>query len=222
MIKLPEFKRPKHVFASAWIQHAPFAEWLIEQTRPKCIVELGVYLGYSYLAMCEQVKRLELLCHCFGVDTWAGDPMSGHYGEEVFQHVSKLNAEYPFSKLVRKSFDDAVSMFDDGHIDILHIDGFHAYEAVKHDFETWRPKLTKNAIVLFHDTEVMVPGFGVKRFWQEISRPKNSFSFPFCNGLGVLRLNESADGPLPELFECSAEERQRIVSGFGALGAQIK
>lgn len=33
--------QPPMLAESAWLEHAPFAAWLIEKLRPKCLVELG-------------------------------------------------------------------------------------------------------------------------------------------------------------------------------------
>lgn len=37
-------------------------------------------------------------------------------------------------------------------IDILHIDGFHSYEAVKADYENWISFCEDDSVILFHDT----------------------------------------------------------------------
>lgn len=65
------------------------------------------------------------------------------------------------SVLLRNTFDEAVSKFKNETIDILHIDGYHTFEAVQHDYKTWLPKISKNGIVLFHDIAVKSGGFGV-------------------------------------------------------------
>lgn len=123
---------------SAWYGHVPFGHWLVCNTKPRLLVELGTHSGVSYAAFCEAVLRMRLPTICFAVDTWKGDEHAGLYGEEVYEDLVRFNsARYAaFSKLMRTTFDEAASCFADNSIDILHIDGFHSYEAAKHDFES--------------------------------------------------------------------------------------
>src|SRR5690606_29004763 len=101
------------------------------------------HTGNSYLAMCQSVVESNLDTRCYAVDTWQGDEHAAHYGEEIF--VDLCGHHHPryasFSNLLRMTFDDALTYFPDGSIDLLHIDGLHTYDAVKHDFDTWFPKL---------------------------------------------------------------------------------
>lgn len=193
MIFVPKFENalvvPQVITSPApWAGHTPFAMWLISILKPKLLVELGTYSGISYLSFCQIVLKEGLLTRCFAVDTWEGDHHAGYYGEYIYQTL-KSNHDYQyssFSTLLRKTFDAAVQDFADGSIDLLHIDGLHTYEAVKHDFETWRSKLSSNAVVMFHDINVYENDFGVHKFWNEIKDQFPSCSFSHSNGLGVL------------------------------------
>jgi hypothetical protein len=164
---------------SAWLEHAPFAFWLIETHRPDVLVELGVHNGFSYAVFCQAVERIGLDTHCFGVDTFAGDEHAGFYGPEVLRELrSYHDVRYgAFSRLVPARFLDAVEQFADGTIDLLHIDGRHFYDDVLEDYTTWRSKLSSSAVVLFHDTNVRERGFGVWRLWQELKGSYPSFEF---------------------------------------------
>lgn len=191
---------PSYRPQTAWLRHGPFAAWLIKAARPKTLVELGTHFGYSYFAFCEVVKSSEVGTRCFAVDTWQGDDHAGFYGDEVFASVQEENKKYKaFSSLLHKSFDEAVKDFDDQTVDLLHIDGRHGYDDVKHDFQMWKPKLAPNSIVLFHDTCVEQAEFGVKKYWAELVEEYDSINFLFQHGLGVLFIGENHSSEINSL-----------------------
>ena len=178
---------------SAWYGHVPFAHWLVGATRPRVVVELGTHNGVSYAAFCEAALRLRLHVRCFAVDTWQGDEHAGHYDESVYRDFRDFHdPRYgDFSTLIRTRFDDAVLAFADGTVDLLHIDGTHTYEAARHDFDTWLPKLSEQGVVLFHDIAEHAPGFGVAQLWAELEQSHPSFAFYHSHGLGVLAIGSS-------------------------------
>jgi|GEM_PF-2190910 len=50
------FSNPAHnQKPSAWIQHIPFAYFLVEMLKPKLFVELGTHYGNSYFASCQAI-----------------------------------------------------------------------------------------------------------------------------------------------------------------------
>ncbi|MDR3466430.1 MAG: class I SAM-dependent methyltransferase [Xanthobacteraceae bacterium] len=190
------FLAPDYVdLGSAWVEHIPFAFWLVGALAPATIVELGTYNGCSYLAFCQAVAHLRLDARCFAVDTWQGDDHTGAYGEEVFTGFAGRHGRYgAFSSLVRSSFSEALPHFQDGSIDLLHIDGRHFYEDVAGDFRSWLPKLSARAVVLFHDTNARERRMGVSRFFGEIRARYPHFEFLHGSGLGVLGVG----GRIPE------------------------
>jgi lipopolysaccharide biosynthesis protein/GT2 family glycosyltransferase len=210
---------------SAWLEHAPFAFWLVDALRPRILVELGTHGGYSYFAFCQAVARLALATRCYAVDTWKGDEHSGYYGEEIYEEVrAHHDHRYgSFSSLIRTSFDAALEHFSDASIDLLHIDGSHFYDDVKHDFEAWRPKLSDRGIVLFHDTNEREGSFAVARMWAELSAVYPHFEFLHGHGLGVLGVGSKADGSLAALFAAAQDQAAatHIRDAYSRLGSAI-
>lgn len=210
---------------SGWAEHGPFAFWLIDALRPKVLVELGTHHGYSFAAFCQAVKKLKLDTVCYAIDTWRGDEHAGHYNDDVFNDVkSYVDAKYAgFAHLIRLTFDEGLSQFEDGSIDLLHIDGRHYFQDVVHDFESWIPKLKPNAVVLFHDTNVYERNFGVHRLWKTLSEKHSHFEFLHGHGLGILGRGNDFPPLVAELFAAakSPELTEQTRTAYGRLGSAV-
>ena len=218
--------RPEYLAQSAWLEHIPFAFWIVRALKPSSLVELGTHWGVSYGAFCQAVDNLALDARCYAVDTWLGDDHSGAYGEDVFSAVNAINETRwkRFSTLLRMTFTDARQYFSAGDIDLLHIDGLHTYEAAAADFDCWRDTLSDRGVVIFHDTNVRERNFGIWRLWKELKNDHPHFEFIHGHGLGVLGIGDKLPDPLLGLFASSENPvaRAEIRALFAACGEAVK
>jgi O-antigen biosynthesis protein len=208
---------------NSWHEHIPFAFAIMQMVKPKIFVELGTHKGDSYCAFCQAVEALGLDTSCYAVDTWEGDEQSGRYSPEILE---KLRAYHDplygsFSRLIQSRFDQALDHFSDGSVDLLHIDGLHIYDAVKHDFESWLPKMSTHGVILLHDINVREKEFGVWRLWQEIKDRYPGFEFRHGNGLGVLAVGSEISRELMDFFDTGKQDTSRISRFFSSLGNNI-
>ena len=216
---------PEILVPSAWQEHAPFAFWLVDKLRPKMIVELGTHHGFSYFTFCQAIKMSGLAALAYAVDLWTGDEHAGFYGSDVYQSVQHTNENNysEFSNLMRCAFAEALSYFENNTIDLLHIDGRHHYDDVKEDFNSWLPKLSNSAVVLFHDINVRERNFGVYKFWSELQEQYPSFSFVHGCGLGVLGVGKELPDSIAQLFSPDMSDNliASIRSTYSRLGRAI-
>jgi hypothetical protein len=219
------FSTPRRLSTvTAWQEHIPFAMYLVDVLRPRTLVELGTHYGDSYCAFCQAVAELQLPTAAFAVDTWQGDEHSGHYGQDVLRD---LRAHHDplyggFSELLESSFDDALPRFADGSIDLLHVDGCHLYEAVRHDFESWLPKLSPRGAVLLHDTASRIDGFGVWRLLDELRGRYPCLEFTHASGLGLVLAGREPAPELAALTRLEGEELAGFRALFEALGRSVR
>jgi hypothetical protein len=231
-VPLPELLRHPILFSTprrlthvtAWQEHTPFAMYLVDVLRPATIVELGTHYGDSYCSFCQAVAELRYPATAFAVDTWAGDEQAGLYGDEV---LGDLRAHHDplyggFSELLKSTFDDALPRFPDGTIDLLHIDGCHTYEAVRHDFEAWLPKLSPRGVVLLHDTVRRFDEFGVWRLLDELAGRYPTLELTHASGLAVVLVGPEQPEELVALTRLDDEELNGVRGLFAALGRAVR
>ena len=203
-----------------WAGHRAFAYDYVRNERPSCIVELGSYYGCSAFAFLQAMKDGGITGSFYAVDTWEGDSFTKNdYREDIYGQYKEIQDtcfsdwDFSFEKdssdkelqkgdtvsdkgahMLRMTFDEAVRLFEDDSIDLLHIDGSHLYEDVKHDFLTWKNKVKKDGVIFFHDIsdeEVFGEVMGSHVFWKElVSQYPLTLEFPFSLGLGVLCFDE--------------------------------
>lgn len=170
---------------SAWKGHLPFATWLVKTTQPDVIVDLGVDYGYSTFVFQQQLEKNDKGT-VYGIDLFLGDDFTGQRNTE--QHVRSVIQDQKLKhiEILRGDF-TSFSKIWTLPINILHIDGFHTFEAVKNDFDCWYPHLKPSGIVLFHDVEV--PQFGVRKFFDSLKGGYKG-SFQHSAGLGIWTRNQ--------------------------------
>jgi predicted O-methyltransferase YrrM len=161
---------------TAWHGMEPFAHWLVQTIDPNLTIELGVDYGFSLIELARHSRGTTI-----GIDWFQGDPQTGHRNAEEIARKNIKDSGFEI-RIDKAKFDDAVSWYPDGVIDILHIDGAHDYDSVKHDFETWFPKVRKGGVILLHDTQSFAADVG--RFYHSLPYPK--FELTHSAGLGVV------------------------------------
>jgi predicted O-methyltransferase YrrM len=215
------YHRIETLTQTAWGGHIPFMFSLISELRPRRYVELGTQYGASFFAACQMLKHLGLPSLAIAIDLWEGDSQAGFYGEEVYNNFEHLrNTRYKNqSRSIRSLFSDAANHFEDSSVDLIHIDGLHTYEAVKEDYNIWKPKLTKNGVMIFHDTNEYLSTYGVWDFFAEIrSKATESFDFKHAHGLGVLAFGDDNSNPMISILRQMNKNPTSVELHFSRLG----
>lgn len=211
------------VMPTAWAGHEPFLFTLMEAMRPRRYVELGTHAGHSFFTACQHYKSHGDYGEAVAIDLWEGDHQAGFYDERVFEDFRTILRQHyaACGRYIRGRFAEAATVFAPGSIDLLHIDGLHTYAAVREDYETWRPKLTEQGVVLFHDTSEYQSDFGVWQFFAEVQGEATEwFNFRHGHGLGVLAFGDESS-PAVRLLRRLREEPALFERHYAILGAAM-
>lgn len=171
---------------TAWRDLGAIAYELVRSHRPRTVVELGSFGGFSTCALALALKEHVPGSRLYAVDTWKGDPHTGNYEEQVYEQFLSFRRELGLDEIIiplRMTFAEARQQIPHD-IDLLHIDGWHTFGAVRRDFRLFQPRLAAEALVLFHDVNAHF--LGMRLFWLLASLKHPSALVPYSHGLGVL------------------------------------
>ena len=121
-----------------------------DHNTPVRAAEIGVWLGETSAILLEHLPNLHLLM----VDPWEAEGYN--QPQERLDRCARL-AEISTARwsrrrtIIREPSIDAASLLRDGSLDLVFIDGNHAYEQVLLDINAWLPKVRGGGILCGHD-----------------------------------------------------------------------
>ena len=160
-----------------WFNHGPQVLALLEQHKPKVVVELGSWLGASAIAMARSVRRWGGTVTC--VDTWAGDLNEDGGSPEsrsplMLLSCARAMVEAGVSasvRLIPATTLEAAARWQ-GPIDFLYVDADHSSAGVYRDLEAWVPHVRTGGVIAGDDySHPRYPG--VKTAWDAFEQSKN-------------------------------------------------
>lgn len=211
---------PRRLTASAWHAHVPFAMLLVDLVRPRVLVEVGTSDGDSYCAFCQAIQHLGLSTRCYGIQAPREDAGSGRDapddGLDLAAHHASLYGS--FSCLLRGTSEEASAQFRDGAIDLLHLDGYQTYAALRREVDRWLPKLSSRGVVLLHGTHAPGHRPGVRQLWTELRARHPHFECFHGEGLGALAVGPDQPPSFRWLLEASEGDVMKLRRLFFELG----
>lgn len=141
--------RPKR--SSNRTQLADIANWLGLETA----VEIGTHHAiFAYDFMRRFAGTISL------IDPWANNSKELFYPydfvsksrDDDYYHAVRKMAEFGERvSFIRNTSENANSLFDDGTVGLVYIDGLHDYESISRDIRLWWPKLVSGGVLSGHD-----------------------------------------------------------------------
>jgi predicted O-methyltransferase YrrM len=142
---------------------------IVSAAQPRAMLEIGTFRGgtlfiFARLAAPDAVIiSLDLPASAMGRLYRAAQVPLFHQFTRGRQslHLLRKNSHDPATQL------EVSRILKDRQLDFLFIDGDHAYDSVKTDFERYAPFMRSGGVVAFHDVAMGRPS-GVARFWSEL------------------------------------------------------
>jgi len=140
---------------------------LVLDARPSCIAEIGVFGGRSAIPMALAARSYGGVVH--GIDPWStAAALEGDIGEGNRAWWSRLDMErvhrgflaaidtFGIShslRVLRMTDTEALTRFENGQIDLLHVDGNHSNVVSRRYVEQWGPKLAPGGHLVLDDID---------------------------------------------------------------------
>jgi predicted O-methyltransferase YrrM len=172
---------------------------LVRERHPRTVVEIGSLNGGTLFAWC-QVAHPEALI--VSIDLPRG-LFGGGYSRRDARRFRKYALPGQVLHTLRRDSHDPKTirrvegLLDDRSIDFLLIDGDHAYDGVKRDWQLYEPLVAEGGLIAFHDIleHEAQPLCEVDQLWRELaplhetvefSDPEDDRGYGQWGGIGVI------------------------------------
>lgn len=175
-----------------WHGRHPIFQELISKVKPKLIIEVGTWKGQSAINMAKIIKKNELNCKIYCVDTWLGALEFW----DIYKHTKERNLNlkngYPqiyyqfLSNVLHENLQDLIipfpntssiasKYFKNNNIkaDLIYIDASHEEEDVYMDIKNYIKLLNPGGIIFGDDWKGGAAN-GVKAAVSRFARENNS------------------------------------------------
>jgi len=161
------------------LQH--FAYALVKKIIPAAIIDVGIYKGFSTLALARFCEG-----EVFGVDDFRIQ------GSEItcLKNIEDIGEMFNIRNItiIKGGSVEVAKEWKHRSADIIHLDASHDYESVKADYDAYREILVDDGIILMHDVynEAFI---GPRKVFKESDM---QYKLSLGEGLGLGILTNSA------------------------------
>lgn len=190
-----------------WGGHQSFFGQMVEETKPKLIIEVGSWKGKSAIAMANALRGFELndsrvLC----IDTWLGatefvgkpddDPKRGlrrafGYPTIYYQFLANVVLTENQKRIIpfpQSSINAARFLQKNGvKADLIYVDGSHEYEDVVEDLKMYYPLLKKGGVIFGDD---------YCKYWGGVIKAVDEFAVQIGTGVTTVQY-QNPEGEAP-------------------------
>lgn len=208
---------PSYVRDDKILWHVPFLFWLLEATRPRLYVEIGVGEGVAYMAVCQALHRMRAHSQCYAVGQWQDVDGNIHVPERLAARNADLYED--FSSILTDGLEQSAQAIEDGSVDLMLVNLAKDPSIAGPVHEIWLPKLSSTGILLLNGISRDDPAIGA--LVDALSSKSPTFQMPGGDGLLVVLPGPGSDEDLANIAALKPDDpaHKLIVQMFTRLGA---
>jgi predicted O-methyltransferase YrrM len=182
----------------SWLStYGPLAD-LCREVEAKTLIEVGVAYGFHAEYILNSLNTINYTgidpylanydptdCFCSDVCSHFGGNNAQEAMDRLYQCVKQKLSEYKNANLLRGTFEEASSKFEDDSVDVIFIDGDHTFEGVLKDLKTAYKKVNKKRGIICGDD---ITWEGVKAACDQFFQ-SNNLTYTIERSLFVSRFN---------------------------------
>ncbi len=217
-LELPSLRfQPKFYNGGVSRFHLPLLCDLAALRRPTKIVLLGFGDGQPHFTFCQINRERDLGFHCL---TIRRDLPGENADDDATWQKAVAESDEFYHSLTTLVAGDAVTVAGreaDGSVDLLLLDDCDSAEKARAELIAWRPKLSANALVLWHGLNLQRTD-SIPVAFEEIFTDHLRAEFPAGIGLGVVNLSKeiAKNDSLGALIFGSTEDRAELTAFYEA------